>query len=230
MKREKMTRRNKLDRQEDYKGIPELVRTEKGLTLTDGRQTILGDFSGLLSRISENNLRGELLVKAAKIKGLDRPVRVTDATAGMGEDAFLLAAAGFEVKLYERDPVIAALLRDALERAALDSALAPAVSRMKFFEEDSLPALRRCSEPPDVILLDPMFPERKKSGLIKKKFQLLQQLEQPCSDEEELMETALAARPRKIIVKRPLKGPWLAGRKPHYSLKGKAIRYDCFVL
>ena len=97
-------------------------------------------------------------------------------------------------------------------------------------EEDSLPALRRCSEPPDVILLDPMFPERKKSGLIKKKFQLLQQLEQPCSDEEELMETALAARPRKIIVKRPLKGPWLAGRKPHYSLKGKAIRYDCFVL
>ena len=44
------------------------------------------------------------------------------------------------------------------------------------------------------------------------------------------MEAAISAHPRKIVVKRPLKGPWLAGRKPHYSLKGKAIRYDCFVL
>ncbi len=230
MKRESRKKRNAQTPQENTGEKPVLIRTENGLTLTDGRQTMTGDFSSLLSRISENNLRGELLVKASKIRGLDRPVRVTDATAGMGEDSFLLAAAGFQVKLYERDPVIAALLRDALERAALDPDLASVVSRMEFFEEDSLQAMRRCSQPPDVILLDPMFPERKKSGLIKKKFQLLQQLEQPCSDEEELMEAAISAHPRKIVVKRPLKGPWLAGRKPHYSLKGKAIRYDCFVL
>ncbi|MBQ4243593.1 MAG: class I SAM-dependent methyltransferase, partial [Clostridia bacterium] len=36
--------------------------------------------------------------------------------------------------------------------------------------------------------------------------------------------------PHKIVIKRPLKGPFLAGRKPDYSLQGKAIRYDCIVL
>jgi 16S rRNA (guanine1516-N2)-methyltransferase len=74
-----------------------------------------------------------------------------------------------------------------------------------------------------------MFPARQKSGLIKKKFQLLQQLEQPCTDEVELLNVALEAKPRKIVIKRPAKGPYLAEIKPHYSISGKAIRYDCFV-
>ena len=94
MKRESRKKRNAQTPQENTGEKPVLIRTENGLTLTDGRQTMTGDFSSLLSRISENNLRGELLVKASKIRGLDRPVRVTDATAGMGEDSFLLAAAG----------------------------------------------------------------------------------------------------------------------------------------
>jgi 16S rRNA (guanine1516-N2)-methyltransferase len=81
-----------------------------------------------------------------------------------------------------------------------------------------------------VILLDPMFPERQKSALVKKKFQLLQQLECPCTDEEELLQAAINAKPRKIIIKRPAKGPFLANRKPDYSISGKAIRYDCIVI
>ena len=44
------------------------------------------------------------------------------------------------------------------------------------------------------------------------------------------MDAALAANPRKIVVKRPLKGPYLAERKPSYSLDGKTIRYDCIVI
>ena len=44
--------------------------------------------------------------------------RAVDATAGLGEDSLLLAAAGFEVTLCEADPVIAVLLEDALTRAA----------------------------------------------------------------------------------------------------------------
>jgi 16S rRNA (guanine1516-N2)-methyltransferase len=65
---------------------------------------------------------------------------------------------------------------------------------------------------------------------VKKKFQVLHQLEQPCTDETELLDAAVSAGPRKIVIKRPLKGPYLAGRKPDYSLKGKAIRYDCIIL
>ena len=43
------------------------------------------------------------------------------------------------------------------------------------------------------------------------------------------MEAACAARPRKIVVKRPVKGPFLAEVKPSYQVVGKAVRYDVIV-
>ena len=223
-----------------------------------------------------------------------------DATAGLGEDALLLAAAGFRVVLFERNPIIAALLRDALERAASVPELSPIVARMQLVEADSIPALQRIGnalaadgalatekvsevenilaadgnsmsqrvpneesfplrhpatdsddfpdppnphnpdienqqhdvdlQQPDIVLLDPMFPNKHNRAAAKKNLQLLQQLEEPCEDEESLLQAAFAARPRKAIVKRPIKGPYLAGRKPSYTLSGKAIRYDCHVL
>ena len=79
------------------------------------------------------------------------------------------------------------------------------------------------------VYLDPMFPERTKSAAVKKKFQLLHHLEQPCTDEESLVEAALAVHPRKVVIKRPVKGPLLAGVKPSYQLAGKAVRYDVLV-
>ena len=48
--------------------------------------------------------------------------------------------------------------------------------------------------------------------------------------EAELLDAALAARPRKVVIKRPPKGPYLAGKKPSYSLTGKAVRYDVIAL
>ena len=90
-------------------------------------------------------------------------------------------------------------------------------------------ALAALPVPPDVVLLDPMFPVRGKSAAVKKKFQLLQRLERPCDDEAALLCAARAACPKKIVVKRPAKGAPLAGEKPDYSISGKAIRYDCYV-
>ncbi len=153
---------------------------------------------------------------------------IFDATAGMGDDSFLLAAAGYEILLYESDPVIASLLRDALRRAADDPCISPIAARMKFFEADSIAALRSLTIPPDVVYLDPMFPDRRKNGLVKKKFQLLHELERPCSDEEALLSAAFFAHPRRIVVKRPAKAPPLAGRAPSYSLNGSTIRFDCY--
>ena len=210
-----------------------VLRLDKdGLALTGNGQLLRGDFTKMQPRIHPGNLSRELLVKAAKIKGETGELTAVDATAGLGEDAFLLAAAGFSVKLYEYDPVIAALLRDALYRASKIAGLAAIAGRMQLFEADSQTALTHLETSPAVILLDPMFPARQKSGLIKKKFQLLQQLERPCpdADADALLYAALAAHPRKVVIKRPFKGPYLAGRKPDYSLKGKAIRYDCIVL
>ena len=261
-----------------------LERTTGGLALTDGTLTLTADFTRLLPRLKEANLRREMLVRSARVRGVSHP-SVLDATAGFGEDSMLLAAAGCTVTLFENDPVIAALLSDALRRAHEEPALAEAAGRMTLIFGDSIeamkklgkrrvpaeaqtifpgnraevaageraagpdrtPATEKAAAPdwtaageaqedaggvsaPDVIVLDPMFPERQKSALIKKKFQLLQKLERPCADEEELLLAALGAGAKKVIVKRPLKGPYLAGKKPSYSKAGKSIRYDGYVL
>ena len=199
-----------------------------GLALTGAGLELRPDLSSMLPRLRPDRLGRELLVRAARVKGEESPIAV-DATAGLGEDALLLAAAGFTVHLFERDAVIAALLEDALARAAVIPALAGPVSRMRLAGTDSVEALPRLAFEPDVVYLDPMFPERRKSAAVKKKFQLLHRLERPCGDQEALLASALAAGPRKVVVKRPAKGPLLAGVKPSYSLAGKAVRYDCIV-
>lgn len=207
-----------------------LRRDERGLALVGDSMELFGDFARLLPRVKAGRLQKELLVKAAKIKGVEHPLAV-DCTAGLGEDSFLLAAAGFEVTLFERDETIAALLADALERAANDPQLAAIAARMHFAQGDSVAGLRALPVPPDVVYLDPMFPGRSKSAAVKKKFQLLHGLERPCdaADEAALMQAALDARPRKIVIKRPVKGPQLADTKPSYSIAGKAVRYDVVV-
>ena len=101
---------------------------------------------------------------------------------------------------------------------------------MKLIEDDSVECLKKLMDPVNIIYLDPMFPERQKSGLINKKLQLIQKLEPPCSEEKDLFNAAIKANPSKIIVKRPLKSVYLDGREPSYILKGKAIRYDCYVI
>ena len=216
-----------------------LQRDENGLFLSSGDQILRGDFTKMIPRVKASNIPKEFLVKAAKIKDADHPLTAIDATAGLGEDSLLLAAAGFQVTLFERNPVIAQLLADALERAKEIPELAPIVARMTLRNEDSIEALNALalsldrSEPdvvsPDVILLDPMFPERQKSALVKKKLQMIQKLEMPCDDEKALVRAAMMTRPKKLIIKRPPKGPWLARLKPDYAQEGKAVRFDCFV-
>ena len=206
----------------------ELRRDDEGLALVGDGMVLRADFSRLLPRLRADRIGRELLVRAARTRGVATPTAV-DATAGLGEDSLLLAAAGFTVTMFERDPVIAALLSDALDRAANDSQLAEVVARMTLVEGDSVAGLRELGFSPDVVFLDPMFPERTKSAAVKKKFQLLHHLERPCEDEEGLLAAALAARPRKVVIKRPPKGPWLAGAKPSHSLTGKAVRYDVIV-
>ncbi len=220
--------------EESIKGKPEgeqtlrMIEKADGLTLTDGKLELRADFSSMLPRIRQGSLQRELLVKAAKQKNADHPLRAVDATAGLGEDSFLLAAAGYEVILFEHDEWIASLLEDALKRAKEDSMLAEYAGRMHLRKEDSIEGMQRLEFAPDLIYLDPMFPERQKSGLVKKKFQLLQKLELPCSQGEELFDAAKAAGPDRIIVKRMAKGPELAGKKADYSIKGKTIRYDIY--
>lgn len=206
-----------------------LALDAQGLALVRDGMEVRGDFSKMLPRVKQGALQRELLVKAARLKGVEQPTAV-DATAGLGEDSFLLASAGFKVTLCEFDPVIAALLRDAVDRARADERTAAAAARMTVVRGDSKEILDGLSQAPDVVYLDPMFPARTKSAAVKKKFQLIHDLEAPCTDEHELVQAALVAHPRKVVIKRPIKGAFLDGIKPSHSVSGKAVRYDCIVL
>lgn len=215
-------------------GLLYLKVSRDGLSLMRDGMELRPDFAEMLPRIKQGALQREMLVKAARVKGVGAP-RAVDATAGLGEDSLLLAAAGFTVTLCEADPVIAALLEDALARASAHEVLGPIVERMHLVAGDSRIALERAGASmdaqPDVVYLDPMFPGRTKTAAVKKKFQLIHGLERPTEplDEELLLQAALAARPRKVVIKRPAKGPYLAGVKPSHAIAGKAVRYDCIV-
>ena len=206
----------------------ELRRVGERLTLMADGMGLAEDFREMLPRLRPDRLGRELLVKAVRVRGVEE-IRVFDATAGLGEDSMLLAAAGFSVTMCESDPIIAALLADGLRRAVDDPVLSGIVGHMSLVEGDSIEILPSLAEAPDVVYLDPMFPARTKSAAVKKKFQLLHRLESPCADEASLMGAALAARPRKIVVKRPIKAPVLAGVRPSHSISGKAVRYDVIV-
>ena len=110
----------------------ELTGKSEGLTLTDGTMELRADFGRMLPRLKQGRLQQELLVKAARTKGVERPWAI-DATAGFGEDSLLLAAAGFAVDLYEQDCVIAVLLQDALGMVDL--------SRVSMGVQDALASL-----------------------------------------------------------------------------------------
>lgn len=231
----------KVKEQNTINEAPKLVKMKEGLTLVSGELQLTGDYGNLLPRVKGNQINGEMIVKAVKIKDVENEnLVVLDATAGLGEDSFILGAAGFQVILCERNDVIFSLLEDTYQRALEDEELQFAANNMDLIHGSSIDVLRavcdgekiRKSELPaiDVVLLDPMFPEKTKNSLTNKKLQLFQKLEMPCTEEEELFDAAQKAHPRKIVVKRPLKGPYLCGKKPNHSIEGKTVRYDCYLI
>ncbi len=207
--------------------------TEKRLELLypadkDLQSAVWVDFTQGRTRYRRRQLNQEMVLKATKIKGVASPL-VIDATAGLGRDGFLMAAAGWRVQMVERNPIIAALLKDGLLRAEKHPETESICRRITFIPGDALDYLSSLCEPPDAIYLDPMFPPRSKTAKVKKDLQLLQLLDHQTFDQNGLLWASLAAEPKKVVVKRPLKGAYLAGHKPSYSLGGKAVRFDIYI-
>jgi len=172
---------------------------------------------------------GQLVAKAVGLQKTRAPLHVVDATAGLGQDAFVLAGLGCRVTLLERNPVIHALLADGLARAALNTDCAPIVARMALQADSSIDWLRQGgAEVADVIYLDPMFPHRDKSALVKKEMQVFRQVVGDDDDSELLLEAALASARYRVVVKRPRKAPVIAGPEPATRVEGKSSRYDIY--
>ena len=136
--------RKELSMAEHINEKPILTESENGLCLKAGGLTLRPDFEDMAPRLRPSNLGGEIIVKAARFKNADCPLIAVDATAGLGEDSLLLAAAGFTVHMYERNPVISALLNDALTRALSSEyeILRSAAARMVLHTEDSISAMK----------------------------------------------------------------------------------------
>jgi 16S rRNA (guanine1516-N2)-methyltransferase len=176
---------------------------------------------------------GQTIAKAVGISGSFKP-SVFDLTAGLGSDAFVLASLGCAVTLFERQPVIAALLRDAIARASADedSELRHIMRRFSLRACDAIDALEASVEQnkPDVIFIDPMFPERKKSAQVKKEMQAFQNIVGSDDDSVKLLQGAIKSARHRVVVKRPSSAAFLGNLSPTYSLKGKSTRFDIFAL
>ncbi|MEM1444575.1 MAG: class I SAM-dependent methyltransferase [Planctomycetota bacterium] len=151
-----------------------------------------------------------------------RPL-ILDATAGFGEDAWLLAAAGCSVVAYERHPIVHALLEDGLARAATSH---PEVDERITLQPASLLTDAKPGAV-DVIYLDPMFPSGRKTAE-KKPMRVFRWLLGDDDDADTLLPSAFALRPRRVVVKRPRHAPPLAGREPVHSHQAKALRFDVY--
>ena len=173
---------------------------------------------------------GQLVARAVGLQKTRQQLHVVDATAGLGQDGFVLAGLGCRVTLFERSPVIHALLADGLARARLNADAATVVARMTLREGSSIDWLRSDAADADVVYLDPMFPHRDKSALVKKEMQVFRSVVGDDDDSADLLAAALAVARYRVVVKRPRKAPSIAGPEPTTRLEGKSSRYDIYSL
>jgi 16S rRNA (guanine1516-N2)-methyltransferase len=171
--------------------------------------------------------KGQSIAKAVGLKpGVQ--IEVIDATAGLGRDAFVLASLGCHVTLVERSPVAAALLEDGLERAYMDYEIGEWMQqRMKLQFGSGYEFLKENDT--DVVYLDPMFPHKKKSALVKKEMRVFQGVVGADLDADDLLDVALKAARYRVVVKRPDYAPFLNDKKPSMSIKTKKNRFDVYV-
>ncbi len=184
----------------------------------------------LLWRLQHGGGRGELIAKACGIKKDFLPY-VVDATAGFGKDSLLLASLGCQVTMLERSPLVAALLVDGRQRASQEPALTTILPRMTLYHGDAKQWLLALSPDnrPDVVYLDPMFPERANSAKVKKDMQVFHIAVGADEDGDALLAPALLAAKKRVVVKRPRYAEHLAGQKPSLVYEGESSRFDVYL-
>jgi 16S rRNA (guanine1516-N2)-methyltransferase len=203
------------------------------LTEKNGPGPIMVNFTGssMEYRLKHGGGRSQALARAIGLKKGWQPT-VLDATAGLGRDGFIMAHLGCHVHMLERSPILAVMLEDGLERAKLVAQTAEIVSRIRFTLADSKEFLQKIKpqDRPDVIYLDPMFPERTKSSLVKKEMRILRGLPGDDQDAEKLLDIALRCAGNRVVVKRPRLAPTLDCREPSHTITGKTSRFDVYLI
>lgn len=210
----------RIDNGADYR----LLLTAEGLWLSvKGFSPLRADFTRQAWQKRHQAGKGQGLIQACQPKP---GMTIIDATAGWGRDALLLASFGARVVMLERQPMMAALLADALLRKETVEPGLVDLHLQPFSAFDYLPKLLQ-EDYPEVIYLDPMHPARKKSALVKKDLQALQQLIGPDEDARALLDLARRYALKKVVLKWPAHQPALL--KPDVVIKGKTVRFDIYL-
>lgn len=215
-----------------------MIYDAQGLALQPIEKPLPGpvrvDFvQGALSwRTAQSQGRGEMVAKACGVKKGARPT-ILDATAGLGRDAWILASAGCRVQMCERSTLVAALLQDGLRRAQSSPEVADTVSRLSFLARDAQQVLIELlasaqGERPEVVYLDPMFPHRDKSALVKIDMRVFRQLVGEDEDADMLLALARQVATKRVVVKRARHAPDLGGLAPQQRLLGQSSRFDLY--
>lgn len=173
---------------------------------------------------------GELIAKAVNHRVSQT---VWDATGGLGRDAFVLASLGLRIRLFERNPAVYCLLSDGLNRAA-EVETAAIVQNITLHYGDAvrlMPELIKQYGRPDVVYLDPMYPQRQKSAAVKKEMAYFHELlgQSLPQDERALWNAARHTAMKRVLVKRPRLGEFLCGETPAYQYMGKSVRFDVYL-
>ena len=199
------------------------------LSYCQDKSSITVDFCAGKARHRREFGGGELISRAVNSKQYHT---VWDFTAGLGRDAFVLASAGMQVTLFERHPVVYALLRDGLQRASADSEIAEISARMSLLNWDVLASENQLHElpRPQIVYLDPMYPPAQKSAAVKKEMACFHTLVgQQEHESEVLLSLALSLASKRVVVKRPRLAQTLTVRKPDYQYSGKSTRFDVYM-
>lgn len=204
-----------------------------GLQLKDfdvpRQQGVMVDF---LSGASEyrrlrSGAKKEPIAKAIGMKG-NQARTVIDATPGLGRDAFVLAGLGCSVYLIERSAVVAALLDDGIQRLAQQ--MPELAEQFQLIHGNSIDILQHWPhQAVEAIYLDPMFPHRKKSALVKKEMRVFQNLLGTDADADSLLSPALKLATQRVVVKRPNSAEVLAGQSPDMAITSKKHRFDVYL-
>lgn len=217
--------------------FPFLLRVaDDGLSLLQGKSRIAVDFvSGANHhRRLHGGGRSQPVAKAIGLKAGNIIPTILDCTAGLARDAFVLASLGCRVQLCERSPLVHALLQDGLSRALAsnDAVLREIVARLSLLPVDASAhmAALTAADKPDVVYLDPMFPERRKNAAVKKDMAAFHTLVGADEDADALLPRALEVARCRVVVKRPRHAPHLAGSKPGLVMEGESTRFDIYPL
>ena len=132
--------------------------------------------------------------------------------------------------MIEQSAMIATLLEDGLRRAAADEKIGALIKdKLTLTCGDSRQALLQIPFAPEVIYVDPMFPVKDKSALVKKAMRIVQDIVGRDPDADELLKVALTIATNRVVVKRPASAEYLAGIKPQASIKTKKHRFDIYL-